>query len=350
MKSPHILSMLLAASALALTSVNAQTSVTSDVVGYVTYSTADGVDSKLGIPMVKPVSSDAISSLTAGTLTVSSDSSALDTGNYIQFTSGSLDGLWFQVSTANSTSITVAENLETLGAVATDSFDVYEAWTLSSLFGTSFPVSTDVFSPVAQILTNDVTSTGINKAPTGNFAYHDGTSGFVDAGWYDVNDSFGGNKDNEPLLPDTFITIRNETGSQIDTVIAGSVPSEPIAFSINAGSVENDNLIYNPYPTDVQLSLSGLQGAIAVSTDVFSPTEQIIVYSSSPSGLNPSPTFNYAYHDGTSGIIGAGWFDVNDTFGGSSNTVTIPAGGAFLIRKAAGGSDSSWTASLPYSL
>ena len=108
-------------------------------------------------------------------------------------------------------------------------------------------------------------------------------------------------------------------------------------------------MVYNPYPAAIQLSLSSLTDVVEVSTDPFSPVSQVVVYESY-NELNPSPTANYAYHDGSSGYIAIGWFNVNDAFAGVQDTVTIPQGGAFIIRKGAGTTSGYWTASLPYTL
>ena len=347
--NPSKLLALLATASVAATASFAQ--VTSDVVGYVTFSVPDSTDAKFGIPMNSASEAHAVSSVTSGTITTTTDVSSASTTNYIQFTSGSLSGEWFQVSSSSSNTLTVADDLESLGVTASDSFEILEFWTLSNLLGTSFTASTDIFSPIAQVILNDVDAVGINKAPTYNYAYHDGSSGFISAGWFDSSNPFGGSADDVLLAPNSFITVRNESGSTIDIVIAGSVPSNAINFRITAdSSTSNDVLVFNPYPSDLTLSSSNLQDVIAVSTDIFSPAEQIIVYDSTDTGLNPSPRFNYAYHDGSSGFISAGWFDTSNPFGGSQDSVTIPAGGAFVVRKAAGGSDASWNAALPYSL
>ena len=259
-------------------------------------------------------------------------------------------GQWFQVSSSSSDSIVVAEDLESLGALAGDSFRVIPFWTLSALFGTDFPVSTDIFTPIAQVLGNDVLGVGVNKAPISNYAYHDGSSFIIGEGWFDVSNPFAGSKNDQILAPNTFITIRNQSGSQISLVLPGAVPTVALSTGIASDpSAANDNLVYNPYPADIELELSSLRDVVDTSTDIFNPLTQVVVYESF-SGLNPSPTANYAYHDGTSGFIAAGWFNANNAFAGPQDTVTIPAGGAFIIRKGAGTPDGYWTASLPYTL
>jgi uncharacterized protein (TIGR02597 family) len=335
----------------ALLSFSSLSAVETDPVGYLTFTAADAADTKFGLPMEQAaVLATSVDSVATGTVTVSVDASATSDSHYLQFSDGALAGQWFQVSASSATSITVAEDLEALGAAASDSFRVIPFWTLSTLFGTDFPVSTNVFAADAQVLGNDVTGVGINKAPNANYAYHDGSSGFVAAGWFDVNNAFGGSADDQKLAPNTFITIRNQSGSEFSLVLAGAVPTVALSTGIVADpSSQNDNLVYNPYPADIQLSLSSLTDVVDVSTNVFSPLTQVVVYESF-SGLNPSPSANYAYHDGSSGFVAAGWFNVNNAFGGTQDTVTIPQGGAFIIRKGAGTPSGYWTASLPYTL
>ena len=348
------LSLLAIASLFTFSSLSA---VETDPVGYLTFSAADAVDTKFGLPMEQAaVLATSVDSVASGTVSVSVDASAASDSHYLQFSDGALAGQWFQVSASSATSITVAEDLEALGASTDDSFRVIPFWTLSTLFAVSgfpesdFPVSTDPFTPVAQVLCNDVTGVGINKAPNANYAYHDGSSGFVAAGWFDVNNAFGGSVNDQILAPNTFITIRNQSGSDYSLILAGSVPTLPLSIAVTAdSSSRNDNLVYNPYPADLQLSLSSLADVVDVSTDPFTPLTEVVVYESF-SGLNPSPSANYAYHDGSSGFVAAGWFDVNNAFGGSQDTVVIPQGGAFVIRKGAGTSNGYWTASLPYTL
>jgi uncharacterized protein (TIGR02597 family) len=342
------LSLLLVASLFSFSSLSA---VETDPVGYLTFTAADAADTKFGLPMEQAaVLATSVDSVTSGVVTVSVDASAASDSHYLQFSDGSLAGQWFQVSSSTVDSITVAEDLEALGATASDTFRVIPFWTLSTLFGTDFPVSTDPFTPVAEILGNDVTGIGINKAPASNYAYHDGSSGFVSAGWFDVSNAFGGTVDDLKLAPNTFITIRNQSGSNFSLVLAGAVPTVALSTGVVSDpSSRNDNLVYNPYPADIQLSLSALTEVVDVSTDPFSPLTEVVVYESF-TGLNPAPTANYAYHDGSSGFVAAGWFNVSDAFGGTQDTVTIPQGGAFIIRKGAGTPSGYWTASLPYTL
>ena len=348
--SQKLIALLSGAALLSVGSLAAQTATTAPV-GYVTTSAANGVDAKFGISMERAALLAAnVDSVVAGVLTLSSDPSAATDGDYVQFTSGALLGQWFQVSSSDATSITVVEDLASLGALASDQVKVAPFWTLSTLFGPTFPNSANIFAADAQILLNDVTTTGINLAPNRNYAYHDGSGGLIGAGWFDANAPFGGSADDVIIAPNSFITIRNQSGAAYELVVAGAVPVDVLNLGVVAdGSLGNDNLVYNPYPSAIQLSTSALGTVVANSPNIFAPGDQVIVYGT-PTGLNPAPSFNYAYHDGNGGLIGAGWFDANAPFSGSQDTVTIPAGGAFLIRKAAGSASGNWVATIPYTL
>jgi uncharacterized protein (TIGR02597 family) len=325
-----------------------QLSVETDPVGYLTFTAADAVDTKFGLPMEEAkVLATSVVSVTSGTVTVSVDASVVSNAHYLQFSSGALAGQWFEVSSSTADSVTVAEDLQSLGAAASDTFKIVPFWTLSSLFGTNFAVSTDIFTPVAQVLGNDVLSVGVNKAPVSNYAYHDGSSFIIGAGWFDVSDL--SSKDDQKLAPNTFITIRNISGSEISLVVPGAVPTVALSTGIASDAAAvNDNLVYNPYPAVIELGLSSLQDVVDTSSDPFYPLTQVVVYESFD-GINPSPTANYAYHDGSS-LLTTGWFDVSNPFAGDKATVTIPEGGAFIIRKGAGTPSAYWTASLPYTL
>lgn len=351
MKKIPLLSILLTGATVGFFNSLFGSTVTTDPVGYVTFTAADSVDTKFGLPMEQSAIIEATATdVTSNVVSTSVDASAASGAHYLQFADGNLAGQWFQVSSSTSNSITVAEDLQALGAASDDNFKVVPFWTLSALFGTDFPVSTNVFSPVAQVILNDVTAVGINKAPAFNYAYHDGSSGFVAAGWFDANNAFAGTQDDTLLPPNSFITIRNVSGSEFSLIVPGAVPTVQLSISVASDATsQNDNLVYNPYPAAIQLSLSSLTDVVDVSDNVFAPTSQVIVYESF-SGLNPSPTANYAYHDGSSGFVAAGWFDANNAFTGAKDTVTIPAGGAFIIRKGAGTPSGYWTASLPYTL
>ncbi len=346
---------LIAAAGLSATSLFAQ-SVTTAPVGAVSVTVNAGSDQKIGLPLVRAaVYVGKVSSVSSGVVTPSASVSGLGTTtNYIKFTSGSLAGQWFTVTGSTSSTISVAENLSTLGAAANDTFEVRPFWTLATLLpnGGGLPASSDVFDPTAFVFLNDPAAVGINLAASAGYFYHDGSSGFMGAGWYNSDGSLS-DANNTIVSPEVSLTYRNGTGSVAKILNIGAVPASKIATTIisRAGG-DQDNLVFNPYPASITLANSGLNTsqAIRASSDVFSPGDQVLVFDSPSTGLNPSSSQSYFYHDGTSGFLNAGWYKGDGSLE-SADSAVLAHGAAIVIRKV-GGSNTSveWTPNLPYTL
>lgn len=346
-------SLLLSACTIAgLAVVNAQ--VTTAPVGYVNTTVAANADVKLGVSLQQAaVYSSTVTSVAAGAITVPATVPDITTNPHfvlVTTASGSLKGNWYEVTNSTATTITVAEDLQSAGLTNSDTIKVIPFWTLDTLFpgGGSIPASSDVTSPVAQVLLNNVAATGINLSAAASYIYHSGEQGA--AGWYDVNNIGAGLKGDTILTPESYITIRNETGSSADIVVSGTVPGEPVSNNVvSYSAAAQDNQIANPFPVGMQLQDSNLfsGGALGGSSDVTSPTDQLLIFEGTPTGKNPSPTKSVIYHTGEQGP--AGYYDLNDIAGGVINTYVIPAGAALIIRKTAS-SDASvvWTPDLPY--
>lgn len=340
----------IAALALAASSLNAQVTATTDPVGFVTFTAKANSDLRLGIPMLQAPSFQGAADSVSGTTVSATGIETLSGSQYLTVTSGTAEGSWEVVASSAAGSVTLAAAIT--GFEAGDSFAVRPFWTLNTLFpdGGPIPVSSDVFSPVAYVMLNDPTSEGTNLATDKLYLYHDGSQG--PAGWYDASDVNAGIKNDTIVSPEVSLAIRNTTGSDISIPITGNVPTAKFGIDIvSRAAGEQDNLVYNQFPTSVTLATSGLveSGAISASSDVFSPTDLLVVYSSDSTGFNPAGSAIYLYHDGSQGP--AGWYDSSDVNAGLKNDVEIPAGASFVVRKAAGSDQvSSWDPSLPYTL
>jgi len=347
---------LLSGAALLTSSAFAQT-VATDPVGYVTLTVNANSDAKLGMPLSQGPSLDgAVVSVASGTITVAATVPDVTTASHfvlVTTEAGSLEGKWYQVTGSTSTTITVAEDLATLGLTSSDTISVVPFWTLNTLLpdGGALPQSADVFAPSAQLSVYDVNDTGINLIPSVSYLYHSGEQG--PAGWYDVNNVNAGPQGSAVLSPETFITVINDTGAVANLVIAGSVPTNVRSTSVlSTSAASQDSLIFNPYPAPILLNDSNLvtDGALRASSDVFAPTDQLLVFSSTPTGYNALPDVYLLYHDGAQGP--AGWYDVNDINGGEIGaTYSLPEGAAFIIRRSAGSDEVfSWNPPTPYAL
>ena len=331
--------------------------VETDPVGYVTYTVKGGADNKFSIPLQQsPVYSGSVSGVTAGQIDVTGVVPDLSTSTHLLIVTtdgGSLEGHYYEVASDTSTSITVLDDPESDGLSSSDTVKVIPAWTLDTLFpsGGDIPASSDVFNPVGTILTNSDSVTGINMSSAATYLYHSGQQG--PAGWYDADNLGAGPVGGTVLSPDTYITVRNGSASDASVVVAGSVPTDTLAIDILSSTIAVDNQIVNPFPAGLTLDSSnlyvGVGGPLAGSTDVFNPTEQIFIYEGVPTGQNPGTSKSVIYHTGEQGP--AGYYDPDDLAAGPIGSYEIPAGAAFIIRKAAGSASTvSWTPTLPYTL
>jgi uncharacterized protein (TIGR02597 family) len=326
--------------------------VTTDPVGYITLEAAAGDDSVLFTPLERPfVTVGSPSSISNGTLTIGSDFTVNELANryYALFTSGTLIGEWFEVTSNTANTLTVADDLESLGALTSDTVKVIPFWTLAALFpsGEGFVGSTDVFSPLAFVYLNNASLVGTNLSLGVAYFYHSGEQ--IDEGWY-ANGDYETIRNDTPLSPETFFTIRNSSNDDISFVLAGGVPVN--AYATNVGRMQGlpqDNKLVNPFPLPITLSESELfeSGAVAGSTDVFSPVDFVLIYDNEVStGTNVSPPSVYFYHTGLQ--IDEGWY-ANGDYSSTVNDTEIPAGGSFIVRKASGDAvQVKWSPPNPY--
>lgn len=331
---------------------------TSDPVGYTTTTATNGADTLLGTPLYRAtVLEDTATGIASGIITATADLTGADyttEAHFVLMTSGANAGQFYTITANDATTITIDLNGGSDPAAGT--YKVIPFWTLDTLFpgGEGVGVSTDVNNPSALVFFNNLTASGVNVAPNRSYFYHDGSSGFVPSGWIENGNLFGGTFNDEPISPETFVRIRNTTGVSSDVVVAGSVPTDLVGTVVNSISTgSQDNQLVNPYPADLTLASSGLfeQGIVSVSADVNNPGDLVFIYGAT-SGTNPAPASSYFYHDGSSGFVPAGWIENGNLFGGTQESVTIPAGGAFVVRKASTLTNESttWNPPLPYAL
>jgi uncharacterized protein (TIGR02597 family) len=332
------------------TSANAQ-SVATQPVGAVSVAVSSNSDQRLGATLQRPVLfASAAQSVAGSTLNINGTVAALGSEQkYVKFLSGALEGQWFTLTASSASSVSVAENLQSLGAISGDKFEIRAFWTLGSLFpaGAGFPASADFFSPSAFVLLNDPAAIGVNLSASNVYFYHDGS--IFDAGWYNNDGSFDV-VNNTVISPETSIIIRNGTVGVASIVTVGDVPSAKMG-NVVLSRVEGpqDNLVYNPYPAAITLDASGLGGgAVRASSDPFDPSDLVLFYSTTSTGFNPAASDVFFYHDGS--VFDAGWYKNDGSFVLVGST-PIPSGAAITIRKSGGAaSDVNWVPALPYTL
>lgn len=326
-------------------------SVATAPVGAITTSINSFSDQRTGITLERPaVFASTVSSVSTNSITVAGSVPSLSSASYIRVKSGSAAGQWIAITSVTGNTINLSESPTALGISASNNFEIRPFWTLASLFpnGGGVPASSDITSPVGLVLLNDPSAVGINLPASSVYFYHDGST--LTAGWYNNDGSFEAAGD-VIVSPESSITLNNSTGSIASVVTVGDVPVVKQAISVlRRSSEEQDNLIYNPYPAPLTLSQSNLDtsGAVSPSSDITSPTDLLLVYSSSSVGTNPAATDVYFYHDGSQ--LTAGWYKNDGSFE-SANTIQLAPGAAIVIRKSGGATQVvEWTPTVPYTL
>ena len=343
------LSLLAIASLFIFSSLSA---VETDPVGYVTTTAADGSDTFIGLSLTEAVAlassaSDVTGSIVSTGSTLVED--AYNNTHYLLFTTGAQEGQWYEISDTTTSSVDLGEDVAALGATASDEFKIIKFWTLGELLPSTsgFAVSTNAFVPVAEVLLNNLTAAGVNLSSSASYFYHDGSSGFLVAGWYQSGTLAASNS--IALSPETYFTVRNQSGSDFDIVVSGAVPVDVVGSTVSSETFTQDNQLVNPYPSGLSLDDSALAAVVNASTNVFVPGDEVVLFENTGTGLNRSSVASYFYHDGSSGFLGAGWYQSGSLT--ASGSVEIPAGGAFWIRKAAGSAQvAEWNPPVPYTL
>ena len=244
------------------------------------------------------------------------------------------EGSYYTVTANGTNSLTVNLNGDSLSTVAAGtSVTLIPYWTLGTAFpasdaGTSYIASTGtgIRSYRTQILLPDVTSAGINLAPSSSYINYNGV-------WV-LEGTDGSVSYSDTVLPPTGIfTVRNASTATTFTPTGGVYMNRVTAVLDTQTSSGQDNVVSLPRPVAVALNDLGLVTSGAFSTSPSpsfrSITDTILVYDNTASGLNKAPAASYFYYNGGWRLVGT---DGTTDYGA---TITIPYGTGFVIRKVA---------------
>jgi uncharacterized protein (TIGR02597 family) len=347
----------------------------SNPVGFVKFESPANTDMRISAPVHRPsVYRGNVTSLSGNVLTLASanftagqliynGTSQLD-HFYVRVASGTAAGAWYSITGHTSDTLTVSPattlTLSAQGLAATSGIDeilIIPHWTLKTIFPDQAGIVTspDPFAPSGTFAMMIAPSlTGNDLIPTEVYIYHDGSSGLLDAGWYDVADTSLGTFDNSPLSPDDHLIMRNQSSFMQTHYISGDVPTTKITTNLlRLATTTNDNHVIQPFPIPLTVEqLSLVENAIfKPSPNLFAPLGDLLLkFPSPPTGIDLAPTRSYMYYDGSMGILPEGWYDIGNLFGGAvGSTLTLEPGEVFVIRRPDGIAQlDPWTLDLPY--
>lgn len=138
------------------------------------------------------------------------------------------------------------------------------------------------------------------------------------------------------MYPDKYLTVRHPSSVAYSTVFRCLGEVEIGSFAVpfrTRPSETQDNSVGLPRPVNVALNDLGLTApAFVASTSRFSSgrKDELLVFDNATSAFNKAPSRTYYYFN-------SGWRKQGESYLTDFGTDSIPAGGGFLIRKAADG-------------
>lgn len=356
----HLLPALFAAGFL-VSAAFAQTTVTTDPVGFVTVTCLGNSDTFVSTPLHQAaVFQGAVDSVTGGNvLNIANAAFTADAYNgthYVLVASGSKSGMWYAVSDTAANALTVdnaGDDISTALVGAT--VKVVPFWTLDTVMpnGQGVNQSTGFSgSTTSQVLIPNVTSAGINLATSAIYYYYSGAASGGE-GWRKQGSPWTQKFDSQILLPDSFFIIRHNVAGNTEITNSGSVQMTQIATVIGtiAPNTAQDNAIAFNAATPMSLSNSNLyQSGAFLGNSAFTPKDSLIVFDNTVVGKNKSASAIYYYYTGAASG-GAGWRKVGDPWTTKhDSTAVFQPGNGYMIRKAAAVTPASttWIATPPY--
>lgn len=308
-------------SALALASATqAQTTVSSDPVGFVSKTIPANSDATLSAAVSRP-------SVFAGSiLSIPSSSTIQISGNpgwtvnqfvspshYCLITSGARAGMFATITANSADTLTLGFVNQDLGTVtgdkvlSGDSVKIIPYWTLSTLL----PDATKAGGSIpdqSTVLLFSRNQTGINRSASHVFTL------FATFGWYD-----GGTlSDSQIIYPDESFILRSPAASPITVTQTGNVLMSPFQTNLDNETPNSDQ--------DIRIT-TGVPVPVALKTfmNLGSPADldSVLVFDDAASGQNKSATNVFTYYSGF------GWYD-----GGTNvDNYQIQPGQGIIYRK-----------------
>jgi uncharacterized protein (TIGR02597 family) len=329
--------------------------VATDPVGAISINLVGNSDNFVSLPFHRPVALETqVVSISGNTVTVSAAANLTASEfvyvagtqpntYYLQFTSGSRDGMYYTVTANDGSSITVDPNGDAGldGNVSVgDTFRIIPYWTLNTLFPIGQGVNGSPGPLPAQrntaVLLPPNNVPGVDLVPSTIYYYYNGSAN-VGAGWRQAGASFSTLQNDAIVFPDSYFVVRNAVpGNNTLTLVGAVVQSDystPLtAYQANTGQ---DIFVGVNVPVPVTLADSNLASALTPSTG-FIPSQrgdELLAFDPTVTGIDVVPSDIYYYYSG-SAAGGPGWREAGQPASTIfDSTQVFQPGQAYLIRK-----------------
>ena len=257
---------------------------------------------------------------------------------YLKFTSGNLEGAWYNVRANGAYTLSLEFGEGELSEIsAGDTFEIIPHWSLSTLFPNGGNFTKNTIGAFGYNATKIYKYTGFED---GHIIEPDpGVNNAFKAVYYyrkfGTTDSWMNGKTPVPddiIEPNCFLRVRQPAGSDVVADISGILPScatTVVSYTLSSNTTQ-DNYISFSNPVDIKLS--DLTSAL-IDSGVFTPTtssapiaeDRLYVYDNSTAELDPAASNVYFYRS----VGNVGWFNGKTL----ANDDIIKAGSAIVLRK-----------------
>jgi uncharacterized protein (TIGR02597 family) len=321
----------IAMTSLALSGANAQTTATTDPVGFVTTtirgkSGANNANSFVSLGMARPTAYQGVvgtpslngSSQTVLTFTGSpfTANQFNGTGNkhYLQLTAGPNSGLVTEIVATTTDSLTVADNINDVITAGVTGFKAIPYWTL----GTALPSGGGLNGGASATVADTVAI--FNNGVPATYFYNTTANAW----------RIGGTPANDVIIPPgNGLLVTRKIAGNVDLVLAGGVPLGSTEAQIAGGtsSSARNSVVSNPYPlSSVTLATSGLSTVITGGASA-TVADTVQIYNAS--GVPATYFYNTTVNQWRTG-------------GTPANDVTIPQGAAIVVNRKANRGAVEW--------
>jgi len=267
---------------------------------------------------------------------------------YVRFTSGALNGRWYNIAAHDSTSLTL--NKENAGDAADlaaasdgDTLVIYPHWTIDTIFpdglaGLSFTASANPFNPGFRVLLpRDSDGTGTDVPALTTLIYLGTSNAWVTTAAQSADDFvvapqgtmiLRNTNDVDTGEADDPGTLVDESTGSLSFYAIGGAADIQVIESVPIVNAQNDTVLgaNNIFP--VTLASSGLDAVIDNSPSPFTPTDRLI--------LAPEPVAGGGFDPASTQVfIRLGGLFVT-TAGAPAGDVELKSGQVLIIRKDAG--------------
>ncbi len=316
----------------------AQTTATTDPVGYVTMTIAAGTGSTAnysfdGLALTRTVAYQGAAETATAATTSLVDNEATWTDNlyngaasaithYVEITSGTSAGTTYDIiaTTAATKTLTLAQPLAS-GVTAGATFKIRQHWTIASVFGAA----------------NEAGLTGGTSSTADQILIHNGvgfdtyyykTTGPNGVGWRSTA-STATDRSGQLIYPDDALVVKRTAATAVNVVIMGSVKLGQSSYPIATGNT----FIANPCAAPMTLASCGIytgNSATGLLGGTSGTADKILLWNGT--------AYNTYYYK-TTGPNGVGWRSTASTATDAS-TIQIPVGVASVIVR--GGAAFNW--------